>query len=98
MIRNLEGLTVVPAILMTILFCRAIIIWLINVIIFGVVIQAVIVMRKKVPTAEFVEVGIHYIFTVSYNRTCINNIHKFCFYGTFYSQENVPKQKSHKYI
>lgn len=54
-VRGLEGLTVVPAVLMVILFSRAIIIWLINLVIFIVTIQAVVNLKKPSPTAQFVE-------------------------------------------
>nr|BAN21306.1 conserved hypothetical protein [Riptortus pedestris] len=53
--RGLEGLTVVPAVIMTTLFCRGIIIWLLNLVVFFVLIQAMIDLKKPSPTAQFVE-------------------------------------------
>ena len=52
----MDGLTVLPDIIMTIYSCRAIVIFIINAVIFGVVIQASIAIKRLTPAAAFVEV------------------------------------------
>uniref|UniRef100_A0A224XPI2 Putative nucleoside transporter n=1 Tax=Panstrongylus lignarius TaxID=156445 RepID=A0A224XPI2_9HEMI len=50
-----DGITVVPAIEMTVYFSRIIVFWLLNFILLGVVIQACVALKRMAPTSAFVE-------------------------------------------
>lgn len=50
-----DGITVVPAIELTVYFSRIIVFWLLNFILLGVVIQACVALKRMTPTSAFVE-------------------------------------------
>ncbi|XP_014277884.1 uncharacterized protein [Halyomorpha halys] len=68
-LKGVDGLTVLPAVMMTLLSCRVVIIWLINWILFGVVIQASRALRRLSPAAAFVESDARMTPTAGYGKT-----------------------------